>query len=80
MTRGKKIKFMKLLSFTFLLAIRKMTVAMDKLIQKYENWLHLTILIHFSGRNLCHNVLFVQEELPADGKLLYKEMESKCSV
>ena len=77
---GKKIKFMKLLSFTFLLAIHKMAVAMDKISQEYENWLHLIMLIHFSGRSLCHNVLFVQEELPTDGKLLYKEMESKCSV
>ena len=57
-----------------------MAVAMDKLSQEYENWLHLTMLIHFSGRSLWHNVLFVQEELPTDGKLLYKEMESKCSV
>ena len=53
-----------------------MAVAMDNLSQEYENWLRLTILVDFSGRNLCHNVLFVQEQLPTDGKLLYKELES----
>ena len=49
---------------------------MDNLSQEYENWLRLTILVDFSGRNLCHNVLFVQEQLPTDGKLLYNELES----
>ena len=53
-----------------------MAVAMDNLSQEYENWLRLTILIDLSGRNLCHNVLFVQEQLPTDGKLLYKELET----
>ena len=53
-----------------------MAVAMDNLSQEYENWLRLIILVDFSGRNLCHNVLFVQEQLPTDGKLLYKELES----
>ena len=53
-----------------------MAVAMDNLSQEYENWLRLTILVDFSGRNLCHNVLFVQEQLPTDGKLLYNELES----
>ena len=49
---------------------------MDNLSQEYENWLRLTTLVHFSGKKLCHNVLFVQEQLPTDGKLLYKELES----
>ena len=49
---------------------------MDNLSQEYENWLRLIILVDFSGRNLCHNVLFVQEQLPTDGKLLYNELES----
>ena len=53
-----------------------MAVAMDNLSQEYENWLRLIILVDFSGRNLCHNVLFVQEQLPTDGKLLYNELES----
>ena len=53
-----------------------MAVAMDSLSHEYENWLRLTILIDFSGRNLCHKVLFVLEQLPTDGKLLYKELET----
>ena len=53
-----------------------MAVAMDSLSEEYENWLRLTILVDFSGRNLCHNVLFAQEKLPTDGKLLYKELEN----
>ena len=54
-----------------------MAVAMENLSQEHENWLRLTILVGFSGRNLCHNVLFVQEQLPTDGKLLYKELETE---
>ena len=53
-----------------------MAVAMDNISQEYENWLRLTILVDFSGRNLCYNVLFVKEQLPTDGKLLYKELET----
>ena len=53
-----------------------MAVTMDKLSQEYKNWLCLAILIDFSGRKLCHKVLFVQEQLPTDGKLLYKELET----
>ena len=49
---------------------------MDDISHEYENWLRLTILVDFSGRNLCHNVLFVKEQLPTDGKLLYKELET----
>ena len=49
---------------------------MDKLSQEYKNWLCLAILIDFSGRKLCHKVLFVQEQLPTEGKLLYKELET----
>ena len=39
-----------------------MAVAMDNLSEEYKNWLRLTILVDFSGRNLCHNVLFVKEQ------------------
>ena len=56
-----------------------MAAAMDSLSQEYESWLRLAILIDFSGRKLCHNVLFVQEQLPTDGRLLYEELKTlKC--
>ena len=54
-----------------------MAVAMDNLSQEYENWLRLTILVDWVGRKLFHNVLFVQEQLPTAGKLLYKELETE---
>ena len=53
-----------------------MAAAMDNISQEYENWLRLTILVDFSGRNLCYNVLFVKEQLPTDGTLLYKELQT----
>ena len=53
-----------------------MAVAMDNISHEYENWLRLTILVDFSGRNLCHNVLFVKEQLPTDGKLLCEELKT----
>ena len=53
-----------------------MAVAMDNISEEYENWLRLTISVDFSGKNLCHNVLFFQEQLPTDGKLLYKGLET----
>ena len=49
---------------------------MDNSSQEYKNWLRLTILIDYSYRNLCHNVLFFQEQLPTHGTLLHKELKT----
>ena len=49
---------------------------MDSPSQEYKNWLRLTILIDYSDRNLCHNVLFVQEQLSTHEKLLHKELKT----
>ena len=43
-------------------------------VAEYENWFRLTVLIDFGGRNVCHNVLFVKELLPTDGKSLYTSL------
>ena len=38
----------------------------------YEKWLRLMTLIDHAGKKICHDLLFITEQLPEDGKLLYK--------
>ena len=37
----------------------------------YEKWLRLVTLIDHAGKKICHDLLFITEKLPEDGKLLY---------
>ena len=37
----------------------------------YEKWLRLVTLIDHAGKKICHDLLFITEQLPEDGKLLY---------
>ena len=52
-----------------------MATGKDKINQEYKNWLRLTTLIDFAGRNLCYNVLFNKEKLPSDGLQLSNELK-----
>ena len=45
------------------------------LLKEYEKWLRVATLIDFAGRNLCHTVLHVKEQLSTDGAKLYQELE-----
>ena len=44
----------------------------DSLWKCYEKWLRLMTLIDHAGKKICHDLLFITERLPEDGKLLYK--------
>ena len=55
--------------------MKKTATAMDNLRTEYPNWLRIAVLTDFAGRRLCHDVLFHKENLPKDGKLLYKKLE-----
>lgn len=56
-----------------------MAATMNNLRLEYEKWLRMAILTDFGGRELCHDVLFNKEQLPTDGKLLWKELDGlKC--
>lgn len=48
---------------------------MNNLRLEYEKWLRVAILTDFGGKELCHDVLFNKEQLPTDGKLLWKELD-----
>ena len=37
----------------------------------YEKWLRLMTLIDYAGKKICHDLLFITERLPVDGKLFY---------
>ena len=52
-----------------------MATGKDKINREYKNWLRLTTLIDFAGRNLCYNVLFNKEKLPSDGLQLCNELK-----
>ena len=45
------------------------------LLKEYEKWLRVATLIDFAGRNLCHTVLHVTEQLSTDGVKLNQELE-----
>ena len=50
----------------------KTTTAMENLCQGYKNWLRVALLNNFSGRELCHNLLFNMQKLRND-EMLKKE-------
>ena len=50
----------------------KTTTAMENLCQGYKNWLRVALLNNFSGRELCHNLLFNMQKLHND-EMLKKE-------
>lgn len=47
---------------------------MDNLSKEYGRWLRVMILIDYGGRQLCHDILFNQQELPKNGVALQKEL------
>ena len=82
--RGKKIRKKDIT--LFLLSFQKfgkngdplalgLAAKMNNLRLEYEKWLRVAILTDFGGRQLCHDVLFNKEQLPTDGKLLWKELD-----
>ena len=42
----------------------------------YEKWLRLMTLIDHAGKKICHDLLFITEQLPEDGKLLYNILKN----
>ena len=44
--------------------VKRAATTMDNLRKEYANWLRIAVLNDFGGRRLCHNVLFVKENLP----------------
>ena len=48
-----------------------MASPVDRIWKCYEKWLRLMTLIDHAGKKVCHDILFIKERLPEDGKLLY---------
>lgn len=52
-----------------------MAAANTNLLNDYEKWLRVAVLIDFAGKHLCRTVLHTKEQLSTDGAKLYKELE-----
>ena len=48
----------------------------SNLLKEYEKWFRVATLIDYAGRNLCYQIIHVNENLPTDGAKLYQELIS----
>ena len=53
-----------------------MTSPVDSPWKYYEKWLRLMTLIDYAGKKICHDLHFVTQGLPEDGKKLYNILKA----
>ena len=46
----------------------------------YEKWLQPVTLIDYAGKKICHDLLFVTQGLPEDGKKLYNILKAMIII